>query len=57
MKLIVDIPDNIYKASQMLDVKHEDVIQIPLEVIANGIPLEDKLEELKIKLKRIMLRR
>jgi hypothetical protein len=39
MKLIIDIPEEIYKASQIIDVKHEDVVQIPLEVIANGIPL------------------
>lgn len=41
MKLIIDIPEEIYKASQIVDVKCEDVIQIPLEVIAEGIPLEE----------------
>ena len=39
MKLIIDIPEEIYKASKIVDVQYEDVIQIPLEVIANGIPL------------------
>ncbi|MBQ6148955.1 MAG: hypothetical protein IJI83_05360 [Oscillospiraceae bacterium] len=39
MKLIIDIPEEIYKASQIIDVKYEDVIQIPLEVIASGVPL------------------
>lgn len=39
MKLIIDIPEEIYKASQIIDVKYEDVIQIPLEVIAKGIQL------------------
>ena len=41
MKLIIDIPEEIYKASQIVDVKYEDTIQIPLEVIANGIPIPD----------------
>ena len=39
IKLVIKIPEEIYKSSQILDVKHEDVIQIPLEVIANGTPL------------------
>ena len=39
MKLIIDIPENVYKASQIIEVKHEDVVQIPLEVIAKGTPL------------------
>lgn len=39
IKLVIKIPEEIYKSSQMLDVKHEDVIQIPLEVITNGTPL------------------
>lgn len=38
MKLIIDIPENVYKASQIIGVKYEDTIQIPLEVIANGTP-------------------
>lgn len=41
MKLIIDIPEEIYKASQIVDVTHEDTIQIPLEVIANGTPIPD----------------
>lgn len=39
IELVVKIPKEIYKASQIVDAKHEDVIQIPLEVIANGKPL------------------
>lgn len=39
IELVIKIPEEIYKASQILDVKYEDVIQIPLEVIANSIPL------------------
>lgn len=36
MKIVIDIPEKIYKASQIIDAKYEDVIQIPLEVIKNG---------------------
>lgn len=39
MKIIIDIPEEIYKASQILDVKYEDTIQIPLEIIAKSNPL------------------
>lgn len=39
MELVINIPEKIYEASQVMDVKYEDVIQIPLEVIANGTPL------------------
>ena len=39
MKLIIDIPEEIYKASKIIDGLYENVIQIPLEVIANGIVL------------------
>lgn len=39
MELIIDIPEKIYKSSKIINVLYEDVIQIPLEVIANGIPL------------------
>ena len=39
IELVIKIPEEIYKASQIIDAKYEDVIQIPLEVIANGIPL------------------
>ena len=38
MKIVIDIPEEVYKASQILDVKYEDVIQIPLECISNGTP-------------------
>ena len=39
IEVVVKIPEEIYKASQIIDVKYEDVIQIPLEVIASGTPL------------------
>ena len=39
IELVIKIPEEIYKASQIIDVKYEDTIQIPLEVIANGILL------------------
>ena len=39
IELVIKIPEEIYKASQIIDVKYEDVIQIPLEVIKNGTPL------------------
>lgn len=39
MQIVIDIPEEVYKASQILDVKYEDVIQIPLECISNGTPL------------------
>ena len=39
IELVIKIPEGIYKASQIIDVKYEDVIQIPLEVIAHSIPL------------------
>lgn len=38
--LVIKIPEEVYEASQILDVKYEDTVQIPLEVIANGIPLQ-----------------
>jgi len=41
MKLIIDIPKEIYKASQIVGAKFDDVIQIPLEVIANCTPIPD----------------
>jgi len=41
MQIVIDIPKEIYKASQIVDVKYEDTIQIPLEVILNGIPIPD----------------
>lgn len=39
IELVIKIPEEIYEASQILDVKYEDTVQIPLEVIANGTPL------------------
>lgn len=39
MQLVIDIPEEIYKASKIIDVQYEDVVQIPLEVIANGTPI------------------
>lgn len=36
MQIVIDIPEEVYKASAIIDVKYEDVIQIPLEVIKNG---------------------
>ena len=41
MKLIIDIPKEVYKASQIIGGKFDDVIQIPLEVIANCTPIPD----------------
>ena len=39
IELVIKLPKGIYVASQMLDVKPDDVVQIPLEIIANGTPL------------------
>ena len=39
IELLIKIPTAIYEASQILDVKYEDTVQIPLEVITNGTPL------------------
>ena len=39
IELVIKVPEEIYTASQIVDTKYQDVIQIPLEVIANGIPL------------------
>ena len=39
VELVIKIPEEIYKASQIIDVNRNDCIQIPLEVIANGIVL------------------
>jgi len=51
IELAIKIPAAIYEASQILDVKHEDTIQIPLEVISNGTPFtkwhEDKVKVLE----------
>lgn len=42
IELVIKLPKEIYVASQMLNVKPDDVIQIPLEIIANGTPLQNK---------------
>jgi len=39
VELVIKIPEEIYKASQILDVKYEDTVQIPLEVIKNSVSL------------------
>lgn len=39
IELVIKLPKEIYVASRMLNVKPDDVVQIPLEVIANGTPL------------------
>lgn len=36
VELVVKIPQEVYKASQIIDAKHEHLIQMPLEVITNG---------------------
>ena len=43
IELVIKIPEEIYKASQIIDVKYKDVVQIPLEVIANGAPMPDNV--------------
>lgn len=45
IELVIKLPKGIYVASQMLNVKPDDVIQIPLEVIANGTPLSEWYEK------------
>ena len=42
MQIIINIPKEIYKASQIIGGKFDDVIQIPLEVIANCTVLPEK---------------
>lgn len=39
MQIVIDIPEEIYKASKIIDVQYEDIVQIPLEVIAKSTPL------------------
>ena len=41
IELVIKIPEEIYKASKIVDVQYEDVVQIPLEVIANGTLIPD----------------
>ena len=47
IELVIKVPEEIYTASQIIDVKYEDVIQIPLEVITNGTPLPKGHGDLK----------
>ena len=47
MKMIIDMPEEIYKSAQIIKPKYDDVIQIPLEVIANGTPFSEELEKIK----------
>jgi hypothetical protein len=44
IELLIKVPEEIYKMSQIIDVVYEDVIQIPLEVIANATPRETVTE-------------
>lgn len=46
MKIIIDIPEEVYRVSRIIDVKYEDVIQIPLEVIKNGTLLDSDYDKL-----------
>lgn len=46
VKVIIEIPKEVYRASRIIDVKFEDVIQIPLEVLANGTPLDSVKAEI-----------
>lgn len=39
MQIVIDIPENVYKATQIIKSKYQDVIQIPLDSIRNGIVL------------------
>ena len=43
MQIVIDIPKKIYKASQIIGGKFDDVIQIPLEVIANCTVLPESM--------------
>lgn len=42
MQIVIDIPEEIYKESKIIDGLYENVIQIPLEAIANGTVLPEK---------------
>jgi len=39
MQIVIDISEELYKASQMFDARYEYTAQIPFTVIKNGIPL------------------
>lgn len=45
MKIIIDIPEEIYKASKIINVKNDDTVQIPLEVIAKGTILTKEMSK------------
>lgn len=40
MKLIIDIPEEVYKASKIVDARYEYTVPLPFEIIKNGIPLD-----------------
>ena len=42
MKLIIDIPENVYKGAKLLDERgvQDGVVQVPMQSIAKGIPFE-----------------
>lgn len=44
MKIVIDIPEEIYKASQIID-KYGGKIEMPIEVIKNGKPIEENKKE------------
>ena len=39
MQIVIDISEELYKASQMFDDRYEYTAQIPFTVIKNGTPL------------------
>ena len=39
IELVIKVPEELYKASRIINAKHDDVVQIPLEVIKNAIQL------------------
>jgi len=45
VKIVIEIPERVYIASQLLIVKHEDTIQLPLETIAKGIPYDETVTD------------
>ena len=46
MQIVINIPKEIYDESQHINDKYEEVIQMPLEVIKNGTPLDYIKEEI-----------
>lgn len=45
VKIVIEIPERVYIASQLLKVKHEDTIQLPLETIAKGTPYDETVTD------------